>query len=206
MVYSRPSGNCWLTGPDIKSLRAGVFLVDSHACTTHPTTGQKPADYQPGTSSHGGGPSARLPWRWGAAKRPSAHGSGGPAWEARRLSAPGPHLGPRAGCLPSRAPVCPRSCPEGPQPRAFGDHSGPAAGSPRCGSWNVVSGIIRALSAACAKRFAGVRQSRRAVPAHGTKRPSRAGGRRPGRRSTGGARPGANAPLPRCIRLLSLAQ
>jgi len=111
-----------------------------------------------------------------------------------------------AGCPPTSWRHCPRSCTRGPKPMAFGDTSGPVAGSPRRFAWRVASPTIPSVWAACAERSAGARKRPPDVPPSVTKPPLPAGGKTPGQPSKRGAGPAANHLFYRRLRGLSLAQ
>lgn len=169
----------------------------SHAGTAHTPTGEKPDVSTLGSSSRRAGHRVRSPRRWASAKGPSASGCNAPARVDWMPSVTGPHLGPHVGCRPSSSRSCPSCCSAGPKPLASVARCGPVRASRRSCNGNVGSRLVRAMSAACAKPSAGVRNSRPAVPANGTKWPSPAGGGRPGPRSTGGPSPRADDSPPR---------
>ena len=108
-----------------------------------------------------------------------------------------PRGAPSPASPPHSSPSCLACSSAAPKRTASGGSSGPAAGSLRSFSWCSACPIIRAMSAACARRSAGARKSRRDVPASATTRRLPAGASRPGRPSKRGGGPVAHDSLHR---------
>ena len=174
------------------------------ACTAPPPPGKQPDGSRPGRSGRTAGRHARWPRPEASATPRSARGCGAPARAAPSAFAIGLPRALLVACPPTRWRACPGGGPAAPRPLASEATGGPGAGAPPCGAWRVGSPRIPSMAVAGCQHGAGARNHRPAGLGRAARRPSPTGGRRPGRRSTQGPRPGAHPPVHRGLGGLSL--